>query len=1326
VARYGRGVCPRHSKPRHTVRTLLATALAALCALAASLALVAPSFALYRHEYLPNLLVTKSMVEPSMGFEAAQIAMDNDPSSSANGKLYVANHYYEVKFSGVFRFEVESEKYRYDCAITGPTTGTKQEETECGSVSAMSTASIMPSAVAVDQATGDVYVGSPGQHVVDEFAPSGNFIAEFNGEHTPAGSFEPGQLAVSRSGKVYVLDSAHDVIDVFTSASSAAYDCQISGHGSTSVTTVSLSECDPTTEGTPTGELGTAALALDESGASPNLYVVNRSAHVVDRFTTAGAYLTQLTGPEAAGGFSGTGEFVNPLGVAVEQSTGEVYVYDKGTNYIDQFSSPGAYQGRTAPVEGSGERLTVDQSSGDIYLSGSFNESSGGSGGEVEAWGPGIAVPAIKTGAATEVAQTDATLNGVVDPEATEVTSCLFQYGTTTSYGHSTPCDSSPGAGNTPVAVHAHVNGLLPGTSYHFRIVASYAAADSYTYGEDETLATLAPRIESESTFAVSEKAATVEAQIDPEGINVTECRFEYRTLSEAAFAYTAPCSPSPGNVDAPMTVSATIALTAGMSYRYRVEVTNEFGAVYGEEQTLVAEAEAALVGPLQLLDGRQWELVSPPDKHGGDLLAPNEEGLFQAASDGRAMTFISDGATEESAQYSTTFVQVLSVRGASAWSSRDIATPHNAHNESTNRTTVIPEYQFFSPDLSLAMVQPQGPFTPLERCSASDCEPEAFPEATEQAVYLRRNFTSCESEKKTCYEPLVTAAKECGDMQAGEAFGGHVQFLAASPDGKHIVIETGTKLGIVEWSAEKPCGEQLSETIAGPPGVQILHANRRNAVSEDGSRIFWNRPVNAPGYVELTDLAKKETLQIGDGEAIYETASADGSVVFYREPSKLYACRIVEKAGKLACETTDLAPGGGKVATIVFASEDGSYVYFLATGDLSGEEASPRGETAVAGAPNLYMRHYDVASEEWEPPRLIAVASPSDNKDLGEGGYTELASSAVRVSPDGRWLAFMASKSLTGYDNRDVSSGESDAEVYLYHAPAGGSETGKLVCVSCNPTGARPTGEDVATASELLANIPGGWFSGAVPGWNHIRSKIADIEIADHQPRYLSNGGGVFFDSAEALVPQDVNGALDVYEYEPPKSGEAAASDNCTSTSSTYSEQDSGCVDLISSGESAQESAFLDASENGDDAFFLTRSKLVGKDHDTAYDVYDAHVCTSEAPCFPEEAATPPPCTATESCREAPTQQPSVFGPPPSATFSGAGDLTPSTSKPAVEPKALTRAQKLKRALSACRKKKDKRKRAACERQVRKSYGAKASGAKNASGSKSSGRRRR
>ena len=185
--------------------------------------------------------------------------------------------------------------------------------------------------------------------------------------------------------------------------------------------------------------------------------------------------------------------------------------------------------------------------------------------------------------------------------------------------------------------------------------------------------------------------------------------------------------------------------------------------------------------------------------------------------------------------------------------------------------------------------------------------------------------------------------------------------------------------------------------------------------------------------------------------------------------------------------------------------------------------------------------------------------------------------------------------------------------------------------------------------------------------------------------------------------MSQDVNGTQDVYEYEPAGVG------TCNTSSVTFGERSNGCVGLISSGSSPEESAFLDASETGGDVFFLTLARLLTQDYDAALDVYDAHECSTAAPCYPPEPVSPPVCSTGDACKVSPTPQPSIFGPSPSATFSGAGNVVPSATAPVVGGRSLSRAQKLARALKACRKK-PRRQRGVCERKARRSFGARSS----------------
>jgi hypothetical protein len=319
-----------------------------------------------------------------------------------------------------------------------------------------------------------------------------------------------------------------------------------------------------------------------------------------------------------------------------------------------------------------------------------------------------------------------------------------------------------------------------------------------------------------------------------------------------------------------------------------------------------------------------------------------------------------------------------------------------------------------------------------------------------------------------------------------------------------------------------------------------------------------------------------------------------------------------------------------------------------------------------------------------------------------GRGGIA-LNLLTARVSPDGHYLAFMSQRPLTGYDNQDAVSGKPDEEVYLYHAE--GASSGSITCASCDPSGARPHGVEYGKLESALISGSGvwarnTWLAANVPGWTPY-----ELNHALYQPRYLSDSGRLFFNSKDALAAQDINNNQDVYEYEPLGTGD------CTGSSASFNAGKGGCVTLVSSGRAAGESAFLDASENGDDVFFLTAERLVSQDLDTAFDVYDAHVCSSEAPCS-EEAVSPPACSTAESCRAAPAPQPSIFGSPSSATFSGQGNIAPPAAvKPVVRPLVKpTRAQQLAKALKSCRTKykKQKKRRASCEAQAKKRYGAK------------------
>jgi plastocyanin len=97
--------------------------------------------------------------------------------------------------------------------------------------------------------------------------------------------------------------------------------------------------------------------------------------------------------------------------------------------------------------------------------------------------------PAVATGLATALNETEATVEGSVDPEG-EATEYSFEYGTNSSYGQTTAIKSVP-ADNLNHAVMMRLTGLTPGTEYHFRLVAKNPVGSAD--GGDHTFITASP-----------------------------------------------------------------------------------------------------------------------------------------------------------------------------------------------------------------------------------------------------------------------------------------------------------------------------------------------------------------------------------------------------------------------------------------------------------------------------------------------------------------------------------------------------------------------------------------------------------------------------------------------------------------------------------------------------------------------------------------------------------------------------------------------------------------------------------------------------------------
>src|SRR5262249_27742775 len=144
--------------------------------------------------------------------------------------------------------------------------------------------------------------------------------------------------------------------------------------------------------------------------------------------------------------------------------------------------------------------------------------------------------PLVTTGAAQGVAVTAATLTGSVDPRGLS-TNWHFDYGTTTSYGSKTPSKGA-GSGNGAVAVSAALAGLAPGTTYHYRLVASSSAGT--TTGSDLTFSTpLAVTINTNGFRVVAGNYVTLSGTVTgaPSGMVVTIYGQSFGSASNAQVA---------------------------------------------------------------------------------------------------------------------------------------------------------------------------------------------------------------------------------------------------------------------------------------------------------------------------------------------------------------------------------------------------------------------------------------------------------------------------------------------------------------------------------------------------------------------------------------------------------------------------------------------------------------------------------------------------------------------------------------------------------------------------------------------------------------------
>jgi hypothetical protein len=963
-------------------------------------------------------------------------------------------------------------------------------------------------------------------------------------------------------------------------------------------------------------------------GANGNVYV-SGGLGVIDVFNASGTELVARIGGWGSpqGPFSGTPART----VAVDQSNGHVLIFNESRQVAEEYDASGGFVAQFGDFPNGSQTpgIAIDNGAqspnqGNIYIA--DDEPTPGSP-DVWAFGPLTysEAPLAVTGGVDGLDGGGATLHGTVDPRGFELSECQFEYLPADAYEHnqgegdppfagasSQACAESLAAignGSGAVSVHADLSGLLPEARYRFRLV----ARNKYGVGEGKAAVFGPPLATTEPALPVLRSEATLRASVDPSGLGTTY-RFEYGTVAGEYDRSTPPAELAPG--DGPVAVQAAVTgLTPGTEYHYRVLAENEatVGPVLGSDQSFetlehaesppCANAEYRSGLSAGLPDCRAYELVTPADTRGATPLALDAETpgrIFnnwlsppRGALAGERVSYFIPG-TLPGFEGNGRLDGYRAERGpgahpAAGWSNALFSptyTQSGGGGSVQNGVAADQDYSFW-------------------RVS----NPGAPGEGLATGIYLRT---------PSGFEPLARGSLAPNvDPQAEGRF--------LSPAGTHVIFSS--KAHLEEAAApqgtaaiyDRAAGASSAEVISVRPDGSAFGAGEdANYVgaSEDGAAIAFRVAgalyLHRQGQTTAVAAAPNSFAGIAEGGTrIFYTDSSAQDAHSNPLPAGLFACDV--QAGP--CVGTE-HPGSLAIAPdslFVNVSADGSRVLFTSEEDLDG------GGEGVEDEDNLYL--WDGAQTHF-----VALLAPEDLESFSGEGATNLrhwttalsagpnigrATSPTRSTPDGAVFVFQSHARLTAYDNGAHSA------IYRYDPAA--ASGGQLLCVSCDPSGAPPTGEAV-----LQTNT----FAGGITQQHTVIANLTD------------DGGRVVFESPDRLLPEDSNEALDVYEWK------ASGVGGC--------ERASGCLALISSGQ-GEDPSFLygmSADPEAHDIFFETRLKLLSTDLSGSPSLYDARV-EGGIPVPPEKE----PCHG-DACQGSGSAPPALSS--PASTGSRDGNVPP------------------------------------------------------------------
>jgi hypothetical protein len=518
-----------------------------------------------------------------------------DPS---NGDIYIPDINHDVVDK--FRVNNVSHQYEYVCQFTGYTpaggveclpnlSGKEKTQEEEFSTPSVKEGIAGPEGVTVDS-NGDVYVCAEGSAVY-EFNAAGEPVTKL--ESPSIEEVETRMAIVDPTGNVYVAGEF--------------------GHGGSGgaaqLVNIKLSRSSLT--GPVEGEAviaGTFGLGYEPANSilfdegleyNTNMEVIGSLGFsggvgvIVVNETTGNIYVT------TAGGVSVFGPPIvivepnvfteGPLNVGSRSATLTGSVAPEGTvskvrfeyNGLSVPASPVEVSGNTT-VSVTANIVGLQPNSTYIYrlvASGTYGTVYGS---EQALTTPPVA-PSLDSQSSSGITQSSAILNALINPN-NQQTTYRIQYGPSPAYGTTIPVpDGVVGSGFGDVGVGQSLAGLTPGTTYHYRVITENETG--IVEGPDQTFTTLRPLppiVATTTASGVSQNSATISGAVDPQGVQST---YEFEIGPDTG--YGTRIYGDAGSGSQPESVSVTLAgLAAGTTYHYRLISKNEFGIVYGADQT--------------------------------------------------------------------------------------------------------------------------------------------------------------------------------------------------------------------------------------------------------------------------------------------------------------------------------------------------------------------------------------------------------------------------------------------------------------------------------------------------------------------------------------------------------------------------------------------------------------------------------------------------------------------------------------------------------------------------------------------------------------------